>query len=37
MWTCEIDVAILFLILASVIMVVVWGKEELRRTMLSSS
>ena len=37
MWTCEIDVAISFLMLASVIMVVVWGKEELRRTMLSSS
>ena len=34
---CDIDVAILFLMLASVTMRAVWGKEETWRTILSSS
>ena len=37
MWMCETDVAMLFLMLASVIMSADWGEEELLRTMLSSS
>ena len=37
MWICKIDVAILILMLASVITRAVWGKEELWRTILSSS
>ena len=37
MWTCEIDVAILCLMLAFVITRVDWGEKELLRTMLSSS
>ena len=37
MCTCETDIAMSFLILASVITRVVWGKEELQRTMSSSS
>ena len=37
MWTCEINVAILCLMLASIITRADWGKEELLRTMLSSS
>ena len=36
-WTCDIDVAMLFLMLASDMMRAVWDDEELRRTMLSSS
>ena len=36
-WMCDIEVAMLFLMLASVMMRAVWGDEELRRTMLSSS
>jgi len=37
MWTCEIDVAMLCLMLASIIMRADWGEEELLRTMSSSS
>ena len=37
MWMCEIDIAISFLMLASVMMRAVRGNEELWRTMLSSS
>jgi len=37
MWTCDIDVAISFLMLASVMMRAVKGDKELWRTMLSSS
>ena len=37
MWTCEIDVAMLCLMLASVTMRADWGKEELLRTMSCSS
>ena len=37
MCTCETDVAMSFLMLASIITRVVWGKEELQRTMSSSS
>jgi len=36
-WMCEIDVAILFLMLASVIMSAELGREELQRTISSSS
>ena len=36
-WTCEIDIAISFLMLASVITRTIWGREELWRTMTSSS
>jgi len=37
MWTCDIDVAISFLMLASVMTRAVRGDEELWRTILSSS
>ena len=37
MWMCEIDVAMLCLMLASIITRVDWGEEELLRTMSSSS
>ena len=37
MWTCEIDVAISCLMLASIIMRADWGEEKLLRTMSSSS
>ena len=37
MWMCETDVAMLFLMLASVIMSADWGEKELLRTMSSSS
>ena len=34
---CEMDVAILFLMLASVMIRTVFGEEEIQRVMLSSS
>ena len=37
MWMCKIDVAILCLMLASIITRADWGKEELFRTISSSS
>ena len=37
MWTCDIDIAISFLMLASVMMRAVRGDKELWRTMLLSS
>ena len=36
-WMCEMDVAISFLILASIITRAVWGRGELQRTISSSS
>ena len=37
MWMYEIDIAILFLMLASIIMSAVLGREELHKTILSNS
>ena len=36
-WICEIDVAMLFLMLASVITIAKWGDEEFHKTISSSS